>query len=283
MWSVRGVCVPCSARIWTGWLRNVRARLTIGPGMVAENSIVWRCAGTQLHQPLDVGQEAEVEHLVGLVQDQDLYRAEDEVALLGEVEQATGRADDDVDAAAQRLDLRLVGPAAVDRHDPRADLGPGRGEVARDLDGELAGRRDHERLGGVPRAADGRVIRLSSGTPKPRVLPVPVRAWPIRSLPASAIGRVSSWMAKVRMMPASAERGDDLGADVEVAERRALREHRRRGDAVERVRRRGSASAVWSASEGGFELSVMWNPRRQVRRPTTRPQCPKAAMSAYDP
>ncbi len=46
-------------------------------------------------------------------------------------------------------------------------------------------------------------IRCSSGMPKPRVLPVPVRAWPIRSLPASAIGRVISWIANVRVMPTS--------------------------------------------------------------------------------
>ena len=33
---------------------------------------------------------------------------------------------------------------------------------------------------------------------------MPVRAWPIRSCPASAIGRVSAWMAKVRSMPTAA-------------------------------------------------------------------------------
>src|SRR3954447_22978211 len=50
----------------------------------------------------------------------------------------------------------------------------------------------------------GGTTRCSIGTPKPRVLPVPVRAWPMRSLPASASGRVSSWMAKVRVIPTSA-------------------------------------------------------------------------------
>ena len=57
---------------------------------------------------------------------------------------------------------------------------------------------------GAAPSPPGRSSRLSSGTPKPSVLPVPVRAWPIRSLPASAIGRVSSWIAKVRTMPTSA-------------------------------------------------------------------------------
>jgi hypothetical protein len=33
---------------------------------------------------------------------------------------------------------------------------------------------------------------------------VPVRAWPIRSAPPRAIGRVISWIAKVRVMPTAA-------------------------------------------------------------------------------
>ena len=72
-------------------------------------------AGSIRHDPLDVGQEAEVEHLVGLVEHERADPAEGEVALLGEVEQPAGGADDDVDALAQGGDLRLVGAAAVDR------------------------------------------------------------------------------------------------------------------------------------------------------------------------
>ena len=68
------------------------------------------------------------------------------MALLDQVEQPAGRADDDVDALAQRVDLRLVGPAAVDGDDPGAELLAGGGEVAGHLDGQLAGRRDHQRL-----------------------------------------------------------------------------------------------------------------------------------------
>ena len=43
---VRGRSLPSSARIWMGWMRNCRASATIGPGIVAEKSIVWRAAGT---------------------------------------------------------------------------------------------------------------------------------------------------------------------------------------------------------------------------------------------
>ena len=74
------------------------------------------------------------------------------MALAGEVEQAAGRADDDVDALLQRLDLRLEGAAAVDGLD--ADLAhAARGlEVLGDLDAQLAGRDDDERLRGAGRA-----------------------------------------------------------------------------------------------------------------------------------
>lgn len=51
------------------------------------------------------------------------------------------------------------------------------------------------------------VMRCSSGTPKANVLPMPVRAWPITSSPSSASGRVSSWIAKGRLMPSSLMRG----------------------------------------------------------------------------
>jgi hypothetical protein len=39
--------------------------------------------------------------------------------------------------------------------------------------------------------------------PKASVLPVPVRAWPMTSVPVSAIGRVSSWIGKASVMPTS--------------------------------------------------------------------------------
>ena len=138
------------------------------------------------------------------------------MALLGEVEQAAGGADHDVDALAQRGELRLVGAAAVDGDDADAEVAARVGEVLGDLHAQLAGGHHDEGLrhvagavgglavgGGGGRSAGG-TSRCSSGTPKPSVLPMPVRAWPMTSSPASASGRVSSWMANVRTMPASA-------------------------------------------------------------------------------
>ena len=54
--------------------------------------------GGRGEQLLDVGEEAKVEHLVGLVEHHGADVAQVEVALVDEVDHAAGRADDDVDA-----------------------------------------------------------------------------------------------------------------------------------------------------------------------------------------
>ena len=58
----------------------------------------------------------------------------------------------------------------------------------------------------------------SSGMPKPRVLPVPVLAWPMMSRPRRAIGRVIDWIGKGVVMPLAAESVDDVRADIEISE-----------------------------------------------------------------
>src|SRR3954452_10499524 len=50
----------------------------------------------------------------------------------------------------------------------------------------------------------GASTRSSSGRPKPSVLPVPVGAWPIRSVPRRAIGTAYSWIANALVIPAAA-------------------------------------------------------------------------------
>ena len=93
--------------------------------------------------PLDVGQEAHVEHVVRLVEDQDLDAVELGVPLAHQVEQATGAGHDDLGPSAQPLDLGVLVHAPEDRDRAHARvLGEGL-ELAVDLDGELArGRED---------------------------------------------------------------------------------------------------------------------------------------------
>ncbi len=98
---------------------------------------------------LDVRQEAQVEHLVGLVEDQAPDVLQVQLLLPGEVEQPARGADDHVDTLLQGVDLGLVGPAAVDREDAHvAHLARGQ-QVVGDLRAQLAGGDDDERLRGV--------------------------------------------------------------------------------------------------------------------------------------
>ena len=119
--------------------------------------------GKHPHDALDVGEEAEVQHLVGLVEHQRADPAEGEVALLGEVEQAARGADHDVDALAQRGELRLVGAAAVDRDDADAEVAARVGEVLGDLDAELAGGHHDQGLRDVAGAVGGLAVGRGGG------------------------------------------------------------------------------------------------------------------------
>ena len=85
------------------------------------------------HQLLHVGQESHVEHLVGFIEHEGLDARQVQDALIGQIDEPPGRADDDVDALLELLDLRLVGLTAVDRQYP----GVGRAARVVDVIGDL--------------------------------------------------------------------------------------------------------------------------------------------------
>ena len=98
----------------------------------------------------DIGDEAHVQHSIGLVQDEDLDLGEVHGLLADMVHQTTGCGDEDLDALPQDLDLRVDAGAAV--HDRRAQgAAPAVGlDGLADLDGELTGRRQDQHSDGVP-------------------------------------------------------------------------------------------------------------------------------------
>ncbi len=111
----------------------------------------------QRHDPLDVRDEAHVEHPVGLIEDEDLDLAQIDTLLLDVVEQPARRRDEDLDAAADDSQLLLDVDAA--KHDGRAQvrvLAVG-AERFLDLDRELAGRREDQRPDGVARRRGARI------------------------------------------------------------------------------------------------------------------------------
>ena len=96
----------------------------------------------QLDDALHVRREAGIEHLVTLVEDEQLDPAQRQAASRHHVEEATRRPDHEVDAAPQRLFLRGVADPAVD--EGGFQIGAQGLEHAVDLDGELTRGRDHQ-------------------------------------------------------------------------------------------------------------------------------------------
>src|SRR5690606_1670459 len=89
--------------------------------------------------------EAEVEHAVGFVEDGDLHAAQAEYALLEEVDQAPGRADQHVDAFGELALLLLVIGAAEREAELVRQVRAEQRCVAVNLHGELAGRSEDQR------------------------------------------------------------------------------------------------------------------------------------------
>ena len=119
-------------------------------------------SGREAEDLLDVLEEAEVQHLVGLVEHDEAARVQHQRVAADEVEHAPDRPDHDLPALAQ---LRLLGAdrrAAEDRHRVDALARAVRAQGLRDLDAELARRRQHERLHVVLRRVDG----LQQGQPE---------------------------------------------------------------------------------------------------------------------
>ncbi|OIQ83206.1 hypothetical protein GALL_349880 [mine drainage metagenome] len=107
-----------------------------------------------VHDPLDAGEEPEVGHVVGLVEDGDLDAVEGQHPLREQVLEATGTRDEDVHAAVEGADLAALRHPAEHGGDAEALGLRERLEGGRDLRRELPGRREDQsaRAGGPTRA-----------------------------------------------------------------------------------------------------------------------------------
>ena len=110
------------------------------------------------------GNETHVEHAVGFVDHQNLDAGQQELAALGEIEQAPGRRDDDIGAASD-LGLLIAERHAADQQgDIQFVVEAVSGEGLLDLGGEFAGRLENERPRHAgPRAARARAAIASAG------------------------------------------------------------------------------------------------------------------------
>jgi hypothetical protein len=150
---------------------------------------------------LQVGQKADVQHAVGLVEHHVLDLVEHRVLGLDVVEQAARRGDQHLDTRLELQRLRLHVDAA--EHHRRAqlrELGVVL-DVGCDLVGQFPRGGQHQRPHRMPRGRHAgvscRSIFCSSGSENAAVLPVPVCAAPIMSRPARTSGMALAWIGVI--------------------------------------------------------------------------------------
>ena len=115
--------------------------------------------GGFVEDELELFAEAEVEHLVGLVQHHGAQPGEVDVAALDVVAEAPGGGDDDVTAPVERAPFAARVHAADAGGDDGAGLGIEPAELAADLHRQFAGRRDDQREGAGGGAEAGAVAQ----------------------------------------------------------------------------------------------------------------------------
>ena len=197
------LCSTRSAVVATGVTATCTGSRSMAPasdaisfGMVAEKNSVCRCGRDGADDLADRHDEAEVEHVVGLVQHQDLDAAELHGAVLHVVEQPAGRGDQHVDAARHRLGLPALRHAAEHQRGADAGMAAIGAEAFGDLAGQLA-RRAQNQHAAARAASAGRLSAISRcriGSAKAAVLPVPVWAMPCTSRPCKHMRDGLSWI-----------------------------------------------------------------------------------------
>ena len=113
-------------------------------GMVAEKNRFCRLRGRFAHDAADRPDEAEIEHLVDLVENEEFDGVQIADARVEMIDQAPRRRHQHVEPARQRADLRAVRHAAEDDGDVERQAGREVAEALRDLAGEFARRGEHE-------------------------------------------------------------------------------------------------------------------------------------------
>src|SRR5262249_39580183 len=106
--------------------------------------------------------EAHIEHLIGLVENQDLDVAEINVALLHEVEEPAGRGDQDIDAVFQCANLVALADATENDRVSEAGESTVVGEAVADLRGELTSWGEDQRTNRSAIGARGRISALAA-------------------------------------------------------------------------------------------------------------------------
>ena len=154
-WSTRSAVVATGVtETFTGSRRRSPASEPISFGMVAEKNRLLPLLGKQRHDAAQRLDEAHVQHLVGLVEHEDLDLVETDRTLLNVVDETSGRRDEDVDAPHETVDLRTDRNAAEDRGGDEAEVLAVDAETLGDLAREFPRRRQDQGAAGVALGPD---------------------------------------------------------------------------------------------------------------------------------
>src|SRR5512133_1370996 len=94
----------------------------------------------------NIGQEPEIEHLVGFVEHQHLDVSKIKSAPVHKIKKSSGSSDDNLHSLAKHTELIFVAHPAVDGEHSRVSVGRRGGKVGTDLTREFAGGRHDKRL-----------------------------------------------------------------------------------------------------------------------------------------
>ncbi len=150
-----------------GFFSTSFATPSISFDIVAEKSSVCRAAGVFATMRRMAGRKPMSSMRSASSSTSTCSAREIDVALFHEIDQPSGRGHDEVDAAAQRLDLRAFTDAAEDRRVAQRQVPAVGAHVLLDLRDQLARRRDHQHAHGALRRRRGRAARASAArTPR---------------------------------------------------------------------------------------------------------------------
>ena len=182
--------------------------------------------------------------MVRLVEDEGADLAKVKVLAVGEVEQPPGGANHDVRSGLERVDLRLIGAAAVDGEHARAEPLACLLEVVGDLNGQFPGGY-HDETGGLlgrPRGGDRGRQPVQHGHAECQRLAGAGARLPDDVLAVDGQRQRQRLNGKGRVDARVVQRGANRFVDTEVAERH-------------RVRRPGCRGAGWCLVAG---LGIGW-------------------------
>ena len=137
-----GICRFCPDMDWLGQKAACQGEDRAGHGRGEQHGLM--LVGERHHDLLDVGQEPEVQHLIGFVQDKNGDLIQTQGPALEEIQESTRGSHDYIDTSFQGIDLLFVGGAAIEGEYLERQVDRGALKILTYLDSQLTGGNDNQ-------------------------------------------------------------------------------------------------------------------------------------------